>query len=50
VPVFLIVPTAIGSVALLAMLAGAVVAGRRWAGLALWLGLIGVITIAVVRR
>jgi len=57
-PVFVIVLTAIGSVALLAMLAGAAL-GRgawnevppvAWAGLALWLGLLGVLTVALVRR
>jgi len=58
VPAFLVALAAIGSVALLAMLAGAAV-GRgawsevplaAWAGLALWLGLLGGLTVVLVRR
>ncbi len=54
----LLVLAAVGSIMLLAMIAGAAVAGGRWAevppaawaGLALWFGLLGVLTLAVVRR
>ncbi len=57
-PALLVALAAVGSVMLLAMIAGAAVAGGRWAevppaawaGLALWLGLIGVLTVAAVRR
>lgn len=57
-PALLLVLAAIGSVALLAMLTGAAVAGGRWgevppaawAGLALWFGLLGALTLAVARR
>ncbi len=57
-PALFVVLVAVGSIMLLAMLAGAALGSGAWneippvawAGLALWLGLIGVLTVAVVRR